>query len=144
MTQWWAQYAWLGGDRAETGVLLETDGNRIVGVQTGVVEPPRGAGRLPGLTLPGLVNSHSHAFHRALRGRTHAGRGSFWNWREQMYALADRLDVEPAGPVHALISLNGEKTSVRLWAERPATAEQLRASAPRVETVQALRAASKG
>ena len=39
------------------------------------------------------------------------------------------LDVEPAGPVHALISLNGEKTSVRIWAERPATAEQLRAGA---------------
>ena len=39
------------------------------------------------------------------------------------------LDVEPAGPVHALISLQGEKTSVRIWAERPATAEQLRAGA---------------
>ena len=39
------------------------------------------------------------------------------------------LDVEPAGPVHALISLNGEKTSVRIWAERLATAEQLRAGA---------------
>ncbi|NOJ49150.1 flagellar hook-length control protein FliK [Bradyrhizobium archetypum] len=37
------------------------------------------------------------------------------------------LDVEPAGPVHALISLSGDKTSVRIWAERPATAEQLRA-----------------
>jgi hypothetical protein len=37
------------------------------------------------------------------------------------------LDVEPAGPVHALISLSGEKTSVRLWAERSATAERLRA-----------------
>jgi hypothetical protein len=39
------------------------------------------------------------------------------------------LDVEPAGPVHALISLIGEKTSVRIWAERPATAEKLRAGA---------------
>lgn len=39
------------------------------------------------------------------------------------------LDVEPAGPVHALISLTGEKTSVRIWAERHATAEQLRAGA---------------
>jgi len=39
------------------------------------------------------------------------------------------LDVEPAGPVHALISLIGEKTSVRIWAERYATAEQLRAGA---------------
>jgi hypothetical protein len=37
------------------------------------------------------------------------------------------LDVEPAGPVHALVSLTGERTSVRMWAERPATAAQLRA-----------------
>lgn len=39
------------------------------------------------------------------------------------------LDVEPAGPVHALVSLNGERTSVRMWAERPSTAAQLRAGA---------------
>lgn len=39
------------------------------------------------------------------------------------------LDVEPAGPVHALVSLTGEKTSVRMWVERPATAAQLRAGA---------------
>jgi hypothetical protein len=37
------------------------------------------------------------------------------------------LNVEPAGPVHALISLSGARTSVRMWAERPATADQLRA-----------------
>lgn len=37
------------------------------------------------------------------------------------------LNVEPAGPVHALISLAGGRTSVRMWAERPATADQLRA-----------------
>ncbi|MGY8666873.1 flagellar hook-length control protein FliK [Bradyrhizobium sp. UFLA05-109] len=36
------------------------------------------------------------------------------------------LNVEPAGPVHALITLNGDKTFVRMWAERPATAQQLR------------------
>jgi hypothetical protein len=39
------------------------------------------------------------------------------------------LNVEPAGPVHALISLSGERTSVRMWAERPATVAQLRAGA---------------
>jgi len=39
------------------------------------------------------------------------------------------LDVEPAGPVHVMVSLSGERTSVRMWAERPATAEQLRAGA---------------
>ncbi len=37
------------------------------------------------------------------------------------------LNVEPAGPVHALISLAGERTSVRMWAERPQTVAQLRA-----------------
>ena len=40
------------------------------------------------------------------------------------------LDIEPAGPVHALISLSGERTSVRMWAERPLTAAHLRSSAP--------------
>lgn len=39
------------------------------------------------------------------------------------------LDVEPAGPVHALVSLVDDKTSVRMWAERPGTAAQLRAGA---------------
>jgi len=42
------------------------------------------------------------------------------------------LDVEPAGPVHALVSLSGERTSVRIWAERPVTAAQLRAGAGRL------------
>jgi hypothetical protein len=39
------------------------------------------------------------------------------------------LDVEPTGPVHALVSLTGDNTSVRLWAERPATVSRLRAGA---------------
>jgi hypothetical protein len=38
------------------------------------------------------------------------------------------LDVEPSGPVHALVALAGDKTMVRLWAERPATAAALRAN----------------
>ena len=51
--------------------------------------------RLPGLTIPGLANCHSHAFHRALRGRTQRERGTFWTWREQMYAVAGRLTPTP-------------------------------------------------
>jgi hypothetical protein len=42
------------------------------------------------------------------------------------------LDVEPTGPVHALVSLSGARTSVRMWAERPATAAQLRLNAPQL------------
>ena len=37
------------------------------------------------------------------------------------------INVEPSGPVHALITLNGDRTVVRMWAERPATAQALRA-----------------
>jgi len=49
--------------------------------------------------------------------------------KKQVWRARFSLDVEPAGPVHALISLSGDRTSVRMWAERPATAAQLRSSA---------------
>jgi Flagellar hook-length control protein FliK len=48
---------------------------------------------------------------------------------KQVWRARFSLDVEPAGPVHALISFSGERTSVRMWAERPQTAAQLRAGA---------------
>jgi hypothetical protein len=51
------------------------------------------------------------------RWRQRGRRGAKRVWRARF-----SLDVEPAGPVHALISLQGEKTSVRIWAERSATA----------------------
>ena len=50
------------------------------------------------------------------------------------------LNVEPTGPVHALVSLNGGKTAVRMWAERPETAAKIRARSS--DLVQALRAAA--
>jgi formiminoglutamate deiminase len=53
-----------------------------------------GPTRLGGLTVPGLANCHSHAFHRALRGRTQRDRGTFWTWRDQMYDVAGRLDPD--------------------------------------------------
>lgn len=50
-----------------------------------------------GLSLPGVASVHSHAFQRALRGRTQrreAEAGSFWSWRGLMFDLAERLDPE--------------------------------------------------
>ena len=93
MTAYVADYAWLGGDGVDVDVLIEVDGDRICAVTPGVTgsPAPAGATRLRGLTLPGLANAHSHAFHRALRGRTHRGGGTFWTWREDMYAVAGRL-----------------------------------------------------
>lgn len=48
--------------------------------------------------LPGLVNAHSHAFQRVIRGRTEyrtkSAKDSFWTWREMMYEAASRLSPE--------------------------------------------------
>jgi hypothetical protein len=57
------------------------------------------------------------------------GGGSEVEPAKRIWRARFSLDVEPAGPVHVLVSLNGDKTSVRMWAERPATAAQLRAGA---------------
>jgi formiminoglutamate deiminase len=49
------------------------------------------------IVLPGLATAHSHAFQRALRGRTQrraTSAGSFWSWRGLMYALAETLDPD--------------------------------------------------
>ncbi len=99
-----AEYAWLGaplGPNGSAGGAVDADGlagqvaitvssGRIVAVRPDAPADPT-AVALPGLTLPGFADAHSHAFHRALRGRTQAGRGNFFSWREQMYALAARL-----------------------------------------------------
>ena len=91
---YWCELAWLGGPRATEGVVIAVDADRISAVCVGVPVRPEGAVPLAGLTLPALANAHSHAFHRALRGRTHAGRGNFWSWRDLMYRVANRLDPD--------------------------------------------------
>ncbi|SCL19696.1 formimidoylglutamate deiminase [Micromonospora inyonensis] len=119
-TRWLAEYAWLPDDPEPTAdVLIETVGGRITAVTpladratpAAGVEVLADAVRLPGLTLPGLANAHSHAFHRALRGRTHGGRGDFWTWRDLMYTVADRLDPDTylalARAVYAELALAG-------------------------------------
>ena len=93
-TAFWCEQAWLGGDDVARGVALTVTDDSITAVEHPVATPPSRATRLAGLTLPGLANAHSHAFHRGLRGRTHQGTGTFWTWRERMYALADTLDPD--------------------------------------------------
>jgi formiminoglutamate deiminase len=73
-------------------VRVTASDGRITAVVPGAAPEP-GDVRLPGLVLPGFADAHSHAFHRALRGRTHAA-GTFWTWRQAMYALAARLDPD--------------------------------------------------
>src|SRR6185369_17202089 len=117
-TRFHAEYAWLSDAahpaRVESDVLIEVTDGRFTGVTPGVPvgsSAADGGIRLAGLTMPGLANAHSHAFHRALRGRTHARRGSFWTWRDLMYQVAGRLDPDSyywlARAVYAEMALAG-------------------------------------
>jgi len=82
-----------------SGLSLEVDERGCV---VGAARPPQGAPQemvRNRLLLPGLVNAHSHAFQRLIRGRTEyvaAGqeRDDFWSWRELMYRAANALDPE--------------------------------------------------
>jgi formiminoglutamate deiminase len=108
VTSWWCAHALLP-DGPARDVLLEVADGRFTAVRPG--SPPGDAARLPGVVLPGFANTHSHAFHRALRGRTHDRGGTFWTWRERMYAVAERLDPDSylalARAVYAEMALAG-------------------------------------
>jgi formimidoylglutamate deiminase len=87
------------GGLVRAGVAVELDGARIAGlVPAADVGERADVVRLPGRMLaPGLVNGHSHAFQRHLRGRVevrepNAPEDDFWSWRESMYAAAEAID----------------------------------------------------
>src|SRR5688572_27969567 len=84
--------------RLQGGLALEVSADgKILGVRPA---PAAGATTLRRRALlPGLVNAHSHAFQRLIRGRTeyvepgHPA-DDFWSWREQMYRAAQALSPE--------------------------------------------------
>jgi formiminoglutamate deiminase len=107
---YWLEHAWLG-THVEPDVAVEIADGRVTAVRTAVPAPPPGAEVLRGLTLPGLANAHSHAFHRALRSTVQVGSGTFWTWREVMYSTADKLTPQTyhqlARAVYAEMALAG-------------------------------------
>jgi formiminoglutamate deiminase len=108
-TSYWAPYVWLNESVSTDVRLVEQDG-RWISIQAGAAAAPSDLS-LPGLVLPGFANTHSHAFHRALRGRTHDGGGTFWTWRDRMYSLAKVLQPDSyyrlARAVYAEMALSG-------------------------------------
>ncbi|MCY0917991.1 formimidoylglutamate deiminase [Streptomyces sp. H27-G5] len=108
---YWLEHAWLG-THVEPGVALDVDADgRIAALRTDTATPPPGAEVLRGLTVPGLANAHSHAFHRALRGTVQVGSGTFWTWRDFMYKVAQNLTPDSyfalARAVYAEMALAG-------------------------------------
>jgi formiminoglutamate deiminase len=106
----WAEHALLPGGPADA-VAIEVADGRIAKVTP---DSRKRGDVLAGVTLPGFANAHSHAFHRALRGRTHTGTGTFWTWRDGMYALSERLEPDSyyrlARAVYAEMTLAGITT----------------------------------
>jgi formiminoglutamate deiminase len=107
--RWFAEHAWLPDGLAHDVLLEATDGRfTSVAYDSAATDD---AVRLPGVVFPGLANCHSHAFHRALRGRAQDGGGTFWTWRNAMYRLAERLDPDSylalAQAVYAEMALAG-------------------------------------
>src|ERR1041384_632983 len=94
---WLPDLVYLDG-RFESGrAIVCDDAGKIVRVVASEEVPE--AVRLQGRALlPGMINAHSHAFQRVIRGRTeHRSQhstDSFWTWREEMYAAAIRLEAE--------------------------------------------------
>jgi formimidoylglutamate deiminase len=97
-TGWLADFLFTGG-AFEAGLAMFADPTgRITRFSRDQTDLAR-AERLPNRAiLPGLVNVHSHAFQRLIRGRTEhrtaAHRDTFWTWRESMYDAAGRLTPE--------------------------------------------------
>jgi len=96
-TTWLPDLIYADGRFQPEVALVCDDAGRIVGLASaGEVEnPTRLANRA---ILPGLINAHSHAFQRVLRGRTEHRtanqQDTFWTWREMMYSAAARLTPE--------------------------------------------------
>lgn len=102
-------------DVIEDGVVT-VDAGRITAVEPFSAERhPDPIHHRDAALLPGLVNAHSHAFQRALRGRAEhltAGRDDFWSWRTVMYAMANALTPEQLEAVSAMAFLEMARAGV--------------------------------
>jgi formiminoglutamate deiminase len=110
VSAFWCERAWLP-EGVKERVRVSADRRGLVtAVAVGQDAQPDDE-RLHGIVLPGFANAHSHAFHRALRGRTHGDGGTFWTWRKRMYTVAARLDPDSyrrlATAVYAEMALTG-------------------------------------
>ena len=96
-TVWLPDFIYTG-DRFQSGLALICDHNGKIDSLARNNELQESVRLKNRAMLPGLVNAHSHAFQRVIRGRTEYRtrneKDSFWTWREMMYSAATRLTPE--------------------------------------------------
>jgi len=84
-------------------VLVTIEAGRIVAVTPGLAPPP--GAECHAIGIPGLPNLHSHAFQRAIAGRTERrgpGEDSFWSWRDAMYRAIGAMTPDETEAVAAM------------------------------------------
>ncbi|NQW92959.1 MAG: formimidoylglutamate deiminase [Polaromonas sp.] len=107
--RYFAPRAWVNGAWAkDVQLTVAIDGTwSSIQANASADQQPH-AIRLAGPVLPGLVNTHSHAFQRAIAGMTErasqgaeGGNDNFWSWRDRMYSAAQRITPEQLEAVAA-------------------------------------------
>jgi formimidoylglutamate deiminase len=112
---WLPDLIYLEGQFLPKRAIVCDNSGKIVGIFARDEVPH--AVRLTGRALlPGMVNAHSHAFQRVIRGRTERRSqnttDSFWTWREQMYAAANSLEAEDIYTVSRMAFLEMALTGI--------------------------------
>ena len=87
----WVDTLIRGGDTLRS-VRLRNEAGVLAEEQVGA--PAQEGDVMISTAFPAFGNAHSHVFHRLLRGRTHADGGTFWSWRDKMYAIAGALSPD--------------------------------------------------
>jgi formimidoylglutamate deiminase len=86
-------------------VWVEVDGAGWIIAVHGEEPPDASAVPVAGAALPGFPNVHSHAFQRALAGRTETGGSGddFWSWRDSMYRLVAAITPDDLEAIAAQV-----------------------------------------
>lgn len=100
MTPRWIgfEHLWTADGWLSPGFLCVDGAGRVVRVCPGLPQGAEVEEMVRGRALPGMSNTHSHAFQRALAGRCevggHSDEDNLWTWRHRMYALAQAITPE--------------------------------------------------
>lgn len=109
----------LQGQQWRRDVILSLDQDgMITAVEKGLEQAADE--RITGVVVPGMPNVHSHAFQRAIAGRTGPGgmrQDSFWSWREAMYRCANRISPDQFAAITAAVFVDMLKAGYTSCAE---------------------------
>ena len=118
MKQYWFKQAYIDSGWA-FGVTVVVDGHGVIDtVRTNTL--PQGAQIIEGLAIPGIPNSHCHAFQRAMAGlseKISVTNDSFWSWRTTMYEFAHQMTPDNQRAIAAQLYMEMLKSGYTSVAE---------------------------